>query len=269
MTDSSLAPASAESTVVHEEVTSRVVRTPRPIPWTNIFLCSVLVLLVGFCLYCLWYWQEMFGLAAMTTIAMIILSGFAYLVPMNAEKNSLSIIVCVVIYVAFLMGLCLGTFPPFGQVARHTFWDKVVPGGISSVAYAENKKAPDVTKATFKNGVLDVTEVPTDGYVLQVKYFDVTGDPHFEVAETGSAKLPAKANGIQIRWLKGNRVTGWTEVPDTTPPAAAPAAAGPATVPPAAAPATGPAPTGPTPADPDPADPKPADPDPAAGGKSV
>ncbi len=186
---------------------------PNPI-WDDILFWTLVIIFGLVIPVCTYIWKpELLALALILDAALIAVSAVAYIVPMEAPKNVLNIKVIMVIYGALFLGLVIGTLPTFAQIVRFNFWDRVVPGGFTSV-YAADPSVKIEEVSIDADSILTVTK-PTPlpaGYLVQVRYLDVTGNPHFEVIEKGaSLKLPAGTKDASARLMRGAIVTEWVK----------------------------------------------------------
>jgi len=157
----------------------------------------------------------------MTAVLVGFLLFFARWLPEQAAKDQINWNITFLVLLSVVVGMGLGGFPPFYEIQRFYVWDTLLPR-ISEVSES-TEAAP---KATRTGDMLSIDTPAPEGYILQVRYIDpVSGDPKFEMVKDVTYELPAGATGVQVRFVKGNLVTGWTkdlEPEPAVPPAPAP-----------------------------------------------
>ena len=182
--------------------------------WDDILFWTLVVIFGLLLPGAAYIWKpELLALSLILAATLVAVSAVAYIVPMNAPKNVLNFKVIMVIYGALFAGIIVGSLPTFAQVMRFNFWDRVVPGGFTSV-YPSDPKIQVEEVTLNADSILTVTK-PTPlpaGYLVQVRYLDVQGNPHYEIIEKGtSVKLPTGTKQAKARLMRGAIVTEWVE----------------------------------------------------------
>lgn len=150
----------------------------------------------------------------------------------NSVKNTLTVDEFLLEVGTLIVGIMLGSFNPFAVDLQFYGWDRFFPT-IPQVT-ASPMSAPVISRTG------DTINIPTapPGYKAQVTYIDIDGTPQFETTEKVTYELPEGAKKPSVRYLRGNRVTEWTAVPDATVPPVVPPAPVPAPTPTPPAPIT-------------------------------